>query len=350
MNWRELDWNALDRLRAGFLTGSAAKGPYWSSEKDLATYDLTYAQRIGWKWDAVLHELKLRNWSPRSTTLLDWGCGSGIAHRKILNAFPDAPFTRVSVHDHSPLARNFARDAALKLRPTLTAKHHEPGEAPGLLVLSHVLNELSAEAKRELLALCRSAEAIIWVEPGTHAVSRELAQWREQLRDSFDVVAPCTHQAACGLLTPENERHWCHFFAPPPANIYADSDWVKFGQRAGIDLRSLPYSFLVLENKHTRSSALSSTTATTEAPPRDAPASPGAGAEPLLARVIGFPRTFKGYAKILSCEACGLCELTFQKRTDPKLFKALDDLEQPAIFRWERDADKITHAEIWTKF
>src|ERR1035438_7840636 len=33
---------------------------------------------------------------------------------------------------------------------------------------------------------------------------------------------------------------------PPPA-IFADSSWVKFGKRAGIDLRSLPYSFIALD-------------------------------------------------------------------------------------------------------
>ncbi len=329
MNWRELDWNALDRLRAGFLTGTAAQGPYWTSEKDLLAYDLTYAQRIGWKWDAVLDELKARGWSPASTTMLDWGCGSGIAHRKILGAFPSAALTHLAVHDHSRHARDYAKQAALKLRPELSINNYTPGDRPGLLVLSHVLNELSAESKRELLALCRDAEAIIWVEPGTHAVSRELAQWREQLRADFAVIAPCTHDSPCGLFAPENERHWCHFFAPPPPNIYADSDWVKFGQRAGIDLRSLPYSFLVLEKKP----ACTLAAPTTED----------------HARIIGFPRTFKGYAKILSCESCGLCELTLQKRTDPKFFKTLDDLAQPSIFRWEKAADQITRAEIWPK-
>jgi hypothetical protein len=47
MNWEQLDWPALDRLRAGFISGSAAAGPYWTSLTDLASYDLTYAERIG---------------------------------------------------------------------------------------------------------------------------------------------------------------------------------------------------------------------------------------------------------------------------------------------------------------
>jgi len=49
MTWSQLDWNALDRLRAGFLSGSAAAGPYWQSSSDLASYDFTYGARIGWE-------------------------------------------------------------------------------------------------------------------------------------------------------------------------------------------------------------------------------------------------------------------------------------------------------------
>ena len=30
-----------------------------------------------------------------------------------------------------------------------------------------------------------------------------------------------------------NERHWCHFFAPPPSEIYADSNY-EYPVRAGV--------------------------------------------------------------------------------------------------------------------
>ena len=41
VTWETLDWPTLDRLRAGFLDGGAARGPYWKSPHDLAVYDLT---------------------------------------------------------------------------------------------------------------------------------------------------------------------------------------------------------------------------------------------------------------------------------------------------------------------
>ncbi|MEI6085322.1 MAG: hypothetical protein WCS70_13625, partial [Verrucomicrobiota bacterium] len=85
MTWDEIDWDALNRLRAGFLAGAT---DYWRSERDLASYDLTFAQRIGWKWDFVLAELKRLGWQPPVGPVVDWGCGSGIAGRAFLGEFP----------------------------------------------------------------------------------------------------------------------------------------------------------------------------------------------------------------------------------------------------------------------
>jgi hypothetical protein len=328
MTWSELDWPALDRLRDGFLGGSAAAGPYWRSHGDLANYDFTFGERIGWKWDAALRELTRRGWTPPSRTLLDWGCGSGIAGRRVLGAFGAGAFDTLRVWDHSALAREFACAAAREKFPALAVAEFDPrgADAPiGTLVLSHVLNELSAAARAELLALIERAEAVIWVEPGTHVVARDLAAIRDRLRERFAVAAPCTHACACPLFAAENARHWCHFFAPAPAGIYADSDWVKFGQRAGVDLRALPYAWLVLERKDLRAPA---------APlPADA------------SRVLGRASLHKAHATLLSCDATGLHELTLRKRADPALFKQLDRRPPIPLYRWQREGDKIVRAE-----
>ena len=47
MDWLAIDWKALERLRAAFLAGTAGANDYWHSESDLASYDATFAQRIG---------------------------------------------------------------------------------------------------------------------------------------------------------------------------------------------------------------------------------------------------------------------------------------------------------------
>src|SRR5579859_1535396 len=120
MNAEKLDWAALDRLREGFLGGAAAGGPYWRSRGDLAAYDATYGERIGWKWDAVLRELRLRGWAPPAgAAVLDWGCGSGVAGRRVVAFFGAENFSALHLHDHSPLALEFAADAARRAFPGL---------------------------------------------------------------------------------------------------------------------------------------------------------------------------------------------------------------------------------------
>lgn len=323
MTWEELDWKILERLRGGFIGGAAAEGPYWRSEADLAHYDFTFARRIGWKWDAVLRELEMRSWSPRGGTLLDWACGSGIAGRKVLAAYGAERFDSLLLWDHSPLAVSYSEEAVRKAHPSLNVCSATPGflasAAPiGLLVVSHVLNELPQDSLAELRRLILRSQAVLWVEAGTHEVSRGLQTVRDALREEFAVIAPCTHQGPCGLLAGGNERHWCHFFAPPPSEIYGDPNWVRFGQRAGIDLRSLPYAFLALEKK-----------------------SSGGGSAEGFSRVIGRPEFFKPYARLLNCDATGIAELEIPKRAAAALYKELERSKGPLVRRWQREGDKI---------
>ena len=328
LSWQTLDWAALDRLRSIFLAGQPPGAAYWSSLDDLANYDFTYAQRIAWKWDAVLRELKQRGWTPPPGPLLDWGCGSGIASRRVVEFCGAERFERLRVFDRSALAMEFAADAARAAFPRLRVEAHAGSEsgAPVTLVISHVLNELDEAGGRELRRVIDRAQAVLWVEPGTHADSRSLIALREALRDQFHVIAPCTHQAGCGLLAPENARHWCHNFTAPPNGIMSDSGWVRFAQRAGLDLRSLPYSFLILERKGSR----------TQTP------------DLLLegwSRVLGEPRVYKGFARVLSCQANGVRELELQKRVAPEVHRAFKDGRAPTLWRWKVEGQRIVALE-----
>ncbi len=328
MKLESLDWEVLDRLRQTFLSDAKSAGPYWHTMTDLECYDLTYGERIGWKWDAVLRELKSRHWnlSP-GTTILDWGCGSGIAGRRVVDFLGVTNVSQLVVHDHSALAMDFAVHRAKQVFPAMSVERADyrflEGDEPfELLVVSHVLNELDDLGRAQLTSLCSRAKSILWVEPGTHEASRLLGDWREKLRQSgLNVVAPCPHQNGCGMLAPGNERHWCHFFAAPVPNIYADSAWVKFGQRAGIDLRSLPYSFLVLDRR-----------------PNVMPVG--------YSRIIGEARHFKGYAKLFNCDTAGVADLMLQKRDAPALFKALKNAHEPGLQKWSHGNGRITQVEV----
>jgi hypothetical protein len=321
MKWSEIDWASLGRYRERFLGGGSPDGPYWASASDLAAYDLTYGERIGWKWDAVLDELRMRGWKPSGGKVLDWGCGSGIAGRRVVGRYGPRAFDSLAVWDHSPLAAEFASDMARKEFPGLSVEAAAEGllrgdEPIGLLVISHVLNELAPSALGEIRSLAARSRAVIWTEPGSHDVSRALGALRDELSKEFRVVAPCTHANPCPILSPGNERHWCHHFAAPPPAIFADSDWVKFGRRAGIDLRSLPYSFIALDRDR--------------------------GGDSGLSRVIGRPEQFKPYVRLLNCDGAGLAELMVMRRDNPVLYKELDKTRRPLVYRWVRDGVRIT--------
>jgi ribosomal protein RSM22 (predicted rRNA methylase) len=243
-----------------------------------------------------------------------------VAGRRVAAAWPQA-FQEVVFSDRSGPARRFAMQRARAMAIGQEVRASGPDEKPDVLVLSHVLNELTPEALENLLALANRAQVILWVEPGTHPVSRRLIALRERLAPPFRAISPCTHQAKCGMLAAGNERHWCHHFARIPGFVHTDPGWGHFAQTLELDLSSVPFSYLVLDRR---------------------PAT--AEADPALGRVIGTPRYYKGFAKILSCQADGVAERILQKRDAPELLKAMKKAPG-SLYRWERDGEKIRGGE-----
>ncbi len=311
-----LDWRALHRLRAVFLEGAGGERDYWQTESDLAAYDATFAQRIGWKWEHVLGELDRRGWQPPAGAVLDWGCGSGIAARVYLDHYGPEAATSVCFWDRSPLARRYAAARARAKYPALEVGER-PSAGPSVVLVSHVLTELDELQARELESWLVGAQAILWVEPGMPEVSRRLIAARESLRRVFHVVAPCTHAAACGLLAPGNEPHWCHQFASPPPAVFTDAFWGRFAREIGVDLRSLPVSYLALDRR----------------PPPPLPAG--------AVRVIGRPRVDKPQARALACDADGVAEYTLTRRALPEVYQRWRKGDCPGLQVWERDGASI---------
>src|ERR1051326_2062734 len=146
MDLETIDWPSFERLRTAFLDGTAGVQDYWLGERDLASYDQTFAQRIGWKWDYVLNELKRRGWSPATGEVLDWGCGTGIAGRAFVEHFGVARATTLVLWDRSLRAMEFAARRARERFPKLKVQSETPtGRGVTTLLLSHVLTELSSQ-------------------------------------------------------------------------------------------------------------------------------------------------------------------------------------------------------------
>ncbi len=302
MNINDLNVETLKRLRDAFLSGNAGAENYWRSIEDLENYDQTFAQRIAWKWRHVFSDLRKQNWLPPETPCLDWGCGTGIATREFLREFGAQINSPIRLYDRSASAMDFAEqklrdDTPNAIIQQLSESDLHRLESIGVLLLSHVLTEL--ESLENIIELASKAAAVIWVDAGTYECSRKLIAVRERLRDQFHAVAPCVHNARCGMLNDSNKAHWCHHFAESPAEVFTESAWSKFGSLMGIDLRQLPLSYLVLDRR------------------------PNAAFTENATRVIGRARLYKAHAELLCCNSTGVSEKRLTKRALPQAFRQL---------------------------
>jgi hypothetical protein len=315
MNIDDINFETLKRLRDAFLSGKAGAENYWQSTDDLENYDRTFAQRIAWKWRYVFAELRRRNWSPPETALFDWGCGTGIASREFLAEFGASKISTVQLHDRSSLAMNFAEQKLREKNPDITIEQKNGVDkngvdsSIGVLLISHVLTELTPSELEALLSLATKADAVIWVDVGTYECSRKLIEAREILRAQFQVVAPCVHNAPCGMLDESNEKHWCHHFAASPPEVFTSGAWAKFGSVMNIDLRQLPLSYLALD-KFTRDKFTFDNR-------------PCAALPKETVRIIGQARVYKGYADLLCCNSDGVSEKRLTKRALPEAFRRI---------------------------
>ncbi|MEY4064959.1 MAG: hypothetical protein RIR26_1167 [Pseudomonadota bacterium] len=305
----------LERLRQLFLDAPENPGiaDYWSDATLLALYHRTFARRISWKWDALLQELELKKWSIPShiTRWIDWGCGTGIATQSVLRQWGCTSHTQFVFSDRSRTAMQFAAEQLKSLQPHAQVSQVHPDllqvSRNDVILMSHVLTELNEEQTQKLIAQVSQAGAVLWVEPGTPYCSKKLISAREQLLTSFSIVSPCPHQGTCGIK--KDSKDWCHFFAPPPSEIFQDPSWMQFSKTMKIDLRSLPVSVLVAEIKNSGAQAQTEHESSSSG------------------RLLGRPRFYKGHAKIVVCDAEGISEKSLQERHNKEKFK-----------EWQRDS------------
>ncbi|MBL9126050.1 MAG: class I SAM-dependent methyltransferase, partial [Verrucomicrobiales bacterium] len=240
----------------------------------------------------------------------DWGCGSGIAARAFLDHFPKAVIPEVRFWDRSDKAMDFAIRRA---RERFPGRNVGSGllEDPATILLSHVLTELDPPQVEQLVDRVRTATAVIWVEPGTYEASLALIAVRERLRDSFRPVAPCPHHGRCGILQPGNEPHWCHQFADVPSSVFTDPFWGRFAHMLGIDLRSLPVAYLVLDRR------------TFPEPPSG------------TVRLLGRPQINKVESRFMTCSSRGVVEAHVPRRGFPEVWQASKKDRLPSLQHWE---------------
>ncbi|MDQ3232972.1 MAG: small ribosomal subunit Rsm22 family protein [Pseudobdellovibrionaceae bacterium] len=304
-----MDWNLIHKMRQGFLDTDGHLPDYWHDERWLSAYDQTLAERIRWKWQAVLEALAERlPQVAEITRVVDWGCGTGIATRSLLG-LPLIQHAHVSLFDRSAGAMRFAAQQIKKECPghtvELMKKFQMPTE-PFVLLVSHVLSELDDRSLQDLQTLSAAAALVLWVEPGRTLESRRLSHMRDRLVESHHILGPCRHSQSCGVLQAGRENDWCHFFAPVPREVHHSAFWCEFSQRMKVDLRSLPVSWLA---------AVRPAHYTGSVAPADE------------ALILSRPRAFKGYCRWVACTNQGICSGDFQKKHAGDIFQALSEPE-----------------------
>lgn len=130
------------------------------------------------------------------------------------------------------------------------------------------------------------------------------------------------------MLRAENGAHWCHHFARVPSEAHQDPAMGALSKELGVDLRVLPYSFLVMERSEFRAK-------------HDEEEGLGEGA----ARLIGRAREFKGYHRVLSCEKEGLFDRIVQKRDVPELYRRLRKESGVPLYRFAKEGQRICTSE-----
>lgn len=173
----------------------------------------TYAQLRG---AMAATGARIPAWQP--TTMLDLGSGPGTA---IWAAAEQWPTLRQNVAWEREaafisLGRTLARgsgSAAVRqtrwVQTNLNQMQAHSHQRYDLVVLGHVLNELTPEQQKVVVATAweMTAGLLLIVEPGTSATFPHVDAARNQLL-ALDArtIAPCAHNAPCPLID-----EWCHF-------------------------------------------------------------------------------------------------------------------------------------------
>jgi SAM-dependent methyltransferase len=293
-------WKRIQKLRQSYLDAKGFLPDYWQDDELLLAYDETLAQRIRWKWRAVIDVLPLPV-EAFPKTLVDWGCGTGGASREFLSMHP-AHFERLILLDRSSRAVSFAarKVKSEHAKIVVDTKLSDVDEGFTLLI-SHVLSELPDEELRKLMPLVEAASVVLWVEAGRPQESRRLSTIRSQLMASHHFLAPCPHQDICGMLREGQEENWCHFKAPVPKEVHHSAFWRECAKQLGVDLRSLPVAYLFAQRLKVDS--------------------PRSDADEL--RILAGSRQYKGYTRFNACHRSGIIQAEFMKRHSKKIYEAL---------------------------
>lgn len=227
---------------------------------------------------------------PSTPSLLDLGAGPGTAFWAATGVLSE--LSRYTAYDRD---RGFLELSRVLIGPTPVPLEIHPADLTqlrnldphDLTLLSYVFNEVPIAARPFLLKLAwaHSRQALILIEPGTPTGYRNILDARDQLLAlGAHIVAPCPHQAACPMSTPD----WCHF----SVRVERTREH-KQAKGGALGYEDEKYSYLVAAR---------------------APATHSS-------RILRHPTVNSGFIQLSLCTAGGLEKITVTKR-DKAAFRA----------------------------
>jgi ribosomal protein RSM22 (predicted rRNA methylase) len=236
-------------------------------------------------------------WKPIS--LLDLGSGPGTALWAALAQWPS--IERITAWEREPalitLGKELASRGDTALQRVYWERHDlrqmtDSGPRFDLVVLGHVLNELDAELRAQVVqaAWQRTSGVLLIVEPGTSAAFAIVRAARDRLlADGAQTLAPCAHNMPCPLI-----GDWCHF----PQRLKRP-DFQRRARGAPSEWEDSKFSYAAMA--------------------RFAPE------QPIWGRVIREPIFNKAYAEVLISTRTGIVRRRAFKR-DREAFRKVKDL------------------------
>ncbi|MFA6236126.1 MAG: small ribosomal subunit Rsm22 family protein [Bacteriovorax sp.] len=182
---------------------------------------------------AVLEDFKNR-------PFIDMGCGPGtfsLAWKKLMRT--PAHVEMISV-DSSQIMLDQATKIMKGFFPGEKFETHRKfneEKSSSILFFGHSINEMGRQKAQDHI-MTINPEYVIWIEPGTSELFKELVTLREIMLDHYDVLYPCPSNTAC-------PNDWCH----QVLRTTHEADIERLSQLVSLDRKVQPMAAHVYKRK-----------------------------------------------------------------------------------------------------
>ncbi len=176
----------------------------------------------------------------KNRPFIDMGCGPGtfsLAWKKLMKTSGHVEMIGV---DSAQLMLDQATKIMNGFFPQekfQTFRKFEEKKSNSILFFGHSINEMGRQKAQDHI-MTIDPEYVIWIEPGTSELFKELVTLRDIVLDHYDVLYPCPSSAAC-------PNDWCH----QVLRTTHDPSIERLSQLVSLDRKILPMTAHVYRRK-----------------------------------------------------------------------------------------------------